>query len=100
MFGSTSRNTDNKVVTSLLFHKPYLKTKFIKTKIEEEIDMKNQFRINNLKDPFRQRSSFEKLCWYFTLRSEDNTNSSQVDFDDRNPDRTRFVEVNSTPAVG
>ena len=41
IFGNSSNNSDNKIDTSLFVRKPYLKTKYIESNIEENIDLKN-----------------------------------------------------------
>ena len=52
VFGdSNSNDNGNKVDTSLFVQKPFLRTKFIESNIEEDIDLKNQYRIRNLPDP-------------------------------------------------
>ena len=37
--------------TTLIVQKPFLRTDYIEANIEEDIDLKNQFRIINLPDP-------------------------------------------------
>ena len=52
VFGNSSNNNnDNKIDTSLFVQKPYLRTNYIESNIEEDINLKNQFRIKNLPDP-------------------------------------------------
>ena len=51
VFGNSSNNSDNKVDTSLFVQKPYLRTNYIEADIEEDINLKNQYRIKNLPDP-------------------------------------------------
>ena len=57
--GNSSNNSDIKIDTSLFVQKPYLRTKYIESNIEEDIDLKNHFRNENLPDPI---SNFKKLC--------------------------------------
>ena len=45
IFGISSNNANNKIDTSLFVQKPYLRTNYIESNIEEDIDMKNQYRI-------------------------------------------------------
>ena len=46
VFGnSNSNNSDTKIDTSLFVQKPFLRTNYIESNIEEDIDLKNQFRI-------------------------------------------------------
>ena len=52
VFGNSSNNSDNnKIDTSLFVQKPYLRTNYIEADTEEDIDLKNQYRIKNLPDP-------------------------------------------------
>ena len=56
VFGnSNSNNSDNKIDTILFVQKPYLRSNYIESNIEEDIDLKNQFRIKNLLDPVSER---------------------------------------------
>ena len=45
VFGNSSNNSDNKIDTSLFVRKPCLGHNYIEAKIEEDLDLKNQFRI-------------------------------------------------------
>ena len=47
IFGSSSISSDNinKIHTSLFVQKPYLRTNNIEANIEEDIDLKNHYRI-------------------------------------------------------
>ena len=61
VFGnSNSNDKGNKIDTSLLVQKPYLKTKKIEANIEEDIELKNQFRKKNLADPISIREACSK----------------------------------------
>ena len=60
VFGNSSNNNDNKIDTSLFVQKPYLRTNYIESNIEEDIDLKNQFRIKNLRDPNNIRETASK----------------------------------------
>ena len=53
VFGNSSSSHDNgyKIDTSLFVRKPYLKTNYKEASIEEDINMKNQFKIKNLPCP-------------------------------------------------
>ena len=51
VFGNSSYNSDNKISTSLIVLKPYLRTNYKESSIEKDIDLKNQYRIKNLPDP-------------------------------------------------
>ena len=60
VFGNSSNNCDNKIDTSLFVQKPYLRHNYIESNIEEDIDLKNQFRIKNLPDPISIREACSK----------------------------------------
>ena len=45
VFGNSNSNDNgNKIDTSLFEQKPYLRTNFIEANIEEDFDLKNQYR--------------------------------------------------------
>ena len=61
-FGSSNSNHNgNKIDTSLFVQKPYLRTNYIESNIEEDIDLKNQYRIKNLPDPISVREAASKI---------------------------------------
>ena len=43
VFGNTSKNSENKIDTSLFVQKLYLRTNYMEANIEEDIELKNQF---------------------------------------------------------
>ena len=51
VFGNSSHDNINKIDTSLFVQRPYLRANYIESNIEEDIDLKNQYRIINLPDP-------------------------------------------------
>ena len=60
LFGnSNSNDNSNKNDTSLLVQKPYLRTNYIESNIED-LDSENQFRIKNLPDPISIREAASK----------------------------------------
>ena len=60
VFGNSSNNSEHKNDTSLFVQKPYLRTNYIESNLEEDINMKNQFRIKNLPDPISIREACSK----------------------------------------
>ena len=61
VFGNSSNNNnDNKIDTSLFVKKPYLRTNYIEANIEEDIDLKNQYKIINLIDPINLHDACNK----------------------------------------
>ena len=60
VFGTSSGNDSFKTLDKSSFvQKPYLRTKCIKSNMEEDIDMKNQFRNKNRRDPI----SIREIDW-------------------------------------
>ena len=97
----SSYDNGNKIDTSLFVQKPYLRTNYMKSNIEEDIDLKNQFRIKNLPDPISIREAVSK--YYVDNLFNDQSikkNTDHVDVNVKNLDNVRFIKVNSTPAVG
>ena len=60
VFGNSSNNNDKITDTSLFVQKPYLRINYIGSNIEEDIDLKNQYRIKNLPDPISIREAVSK----------------------------------------
>ena len=99
VFGnSNSNDKGNRVDTSLIVLKPYLRSNYNESNIEEDIDSKNQFRIKNLPDPISIREAASKN--YVDNLFNDpsiNKNSAHIDINDRNITNARFVQVNQPP---
>ena len=55
IFGKSSLDNNKNIDTSLFVQKPYLRTNFIESNIEEDIDLKSQYGIKNLPDPISTR---------------------------------------------
>ena len=101
VFGnSNSNNSDNKIDTSLFVQKPYLRHNFIEANIEEDIDLKNQFRIKNIPDPINVREAVSKI--YVDNFFNDPSivkNNAHIDLNDRNITNARFIQVNQLPQI-
>ena len=100
VFGNSSNNSDNKIDTSLFVQKPYLRTNYIESNIEEDIDLKNQFRIENLPDPISigepvSKNYVDKLFNDSSLLKK----TEHVDLNDRNITNARFIQVNQLPQI-
>ena len=100
VFGNSSYNSDNKIDTSLFVQKPYLRANYTKASIEEDIDLKNQFRIKNLPDPISIRDACSKN---YVDNLFDNPsiikNNAHIDLNDRNITNARFIQVNQLPRI-
>ena len=91
VFGNSSNNSDHKIDTSLCVQKPYLRTMYIESDIEEHIDVKNQYRIKNLPDPISIREATSK-------NYVDNIFQNDIDFNDVKLDNIKVVKVKYQPA--
>ena len=72
--------------------KPYLRTNFLKSNIEEDIDLKSQYRIKNLTDPLSIREAFNEKYVDIIFKKD-------VDFIDVKLENIKFVKVHYQPAV-
>ena len=61
IIGNSSINSEKRIDTSLFVQKPYLRTNYIKANIEDDIDLRNQFRIESLPNPISIREPASKL---------------------------------------
>ena len=91
VFGNSSNNSDNKIDTSLFVQKPYLRRNYIEADIEEDIDLKNQYRIKNLLDPINLQDACNK-------NYVNNIFKNDIDFNDVKLENIKFVKVNYVPA--
>ena len=93
VFGNINSNIiGNKIDTSLFVQKPYLRTNYIESNIEENLDLKNQFRIKNLPDPIIINEPASK-------NYVDSIFQNDIDFNDVKLENIKFVKVIYQPAV-
>ena len=100
VFGNSSNNSANKIYTSLFVQKPYLRVNYIEASIEEDIDLKNQFRIKNLPDPISLGEAASKN-YVDNLINDPSIikNIEHIDLNDRNTTNARFIQVNQLPQI-
>ena len=101
VFGFSSNFSENKLNTSTFLQKPYLRTIYIEANIEEDIELKKQFRSKRLAEPISIREAASKL--YIDYKIFDPSvikNTAQVDFIDKIFDNDRFVRENSLQLSG
>ena len=100
VFGNSSNNSEQKIDTSLFVQKPFLRTNYIEANIEEDIDLKNQYRIKNLPDPMsiREAASKNHVDKLFNDPSIIK-NNAHIDLNDRNITNCRFFSVNQLPQI-
>ena len=100
VFGDSSNNSDQKIDTSFLIQKQCLRTNYIEADIEEDIDLKNQFRFKNLPDLISIREACSKN--YVDNLFNDPiivTNTEYIDLNDRNITNARFIQVDQWPQI-
>ena len=61
VFGNSSNNSDNKIDTSLFVQKSYLRSNYIETDIDQDINLKNQYRIINSLQPINDNDTVNKI---------------------------------------
>ena len=61
VFGNSVQNNDNKFDNSQYVQKPYLKVNYIESNIDQNIDLKNQYRINNIPQPNKDNDILSKI---------------------------------------
>ena len=101
VFGnSNSNNNGDKIDTSSFVQKPYLRHNYIESNIEEDIDLKNQYRIKNLPDPLSIRETCSKN-YVDNLFNDPSIvkNTEHIDLNDRNITNCRFLSVNQLPQI-
>ena len=101
VFGNSSNNSDNKFDTSVFVQKPYLRHNYLEANIEEDIDLKNQFRIKNLPDPITMREAASKN-YVDNLFNDPSIikNTEHIGVNDRNSTNARFIQVNQWSQIG
>ena len=99
VFGnSNSHDNGNKIGTSVFV--PYLRTSFLEANIEEDIHLKNQFRIKNLPDPISIRGGTLKNHVDILINDPSIVkNTAHIDLNDRNVTNARFIQVNQWPQI-
>ena len=100
VFGNSSNSLNNKIDTKLFVQKPYLRTNYIESDIEEDIDLKNQYRIKNLPEPISISEATSKN-YVDNLFSDPSIvkNNAHIDLNDRNITNCRFLSVNQLPQI-
>ena len=100
VFGNSSSNSDNKIDTSMFVQKPYLRHNYIEADTDEDIDLKNQFRIKNLPYPTEIQDACSKN--YVDNKFNDPSiikNTKHIDLNDKNITNCRFLSVNQLPQI-
>ena len=100
VFGNSSHENSKKIDTSFFVQKPYQRTEFLESNIEEDINLKNQFRTRILPDPIsiREAASEKNVDNLFNDPSI-LKNNAHIDLNDRNITNARFIQVNQLPQI-
>ena len=96
VFANYSHDNNTKIDTSSFVQKPYLRTNYIESKIEEDINTKCQYRIVNLLVLVLYPISIREAT---SKKYVDNIFRNDVDFNDVKIEIIKFVKVNHQPAV-
>ena len=97
---NNSNNFEISIVTTLFVQKPYLRINYIESNIEEDIDLKNQYRSRNLLDPISVREAASQK--YVENNFNDPSmlkNTAHVDFNDKNLNNLHSIKVHSLPTL-
>ena len=98
VFGNSNPHDNGKKIdTCFIIQKPHLRTKYIESNIEEDIDLKNQYRIKSLTDPSSTRQSGSKN--YVDNLFNDLSivkNSAHIVLNDRNITNARLIQSHLT----
>ena len=100
VIGNSSNISYHKIDIDLFVQKPYLRTNYIESNIEEDIDLKNHHRIKNLPDLISIRELRSKS--YVDNSFNDPSilkNISHLDLNDKNFINARFVQVIQLPQI-
>ena len=100
VLGNSSNNSENKCDTSLFVQKLHLRTNFIESNLEEDIDLTNQYSIKNLPHPIDIREPASKIFVDNLFNGPSIIkNTAHIDLKDKNITSARFIEVNQLPQI-
>ena len=101
---SSSYDNGNKIDTSSFVQKPYLRHNYIEANIEEDIDLKNQFRIKNLPDTISIKEAASKNYVDNELNDpsiiKSNNPHPDIDLNYKNIINVGLIEINCWPEYG
>ena len=86
LFGCSSSCTSNSLDTSLFVRKPFSRIKYFESKIEEDIDMRNQYTMIKIPILVDDREAASKV--FVDIKHNNASivkNTGHANFDDKNP---------------
>ena len=100
LVGSSAHDNKNKIDTTVFVQNPYLRTIYIESNIEEDVDLKNQLRIKNLPDHVSIREAASKN-YVDNLFNDPSIikNTAHRDLNDKDFTSARFIQVNQLPQI-
>ena len=102
VFGNSSSSKENgiKIDTSLFVQKPYPRTNYIESNVEEDIDLGNQYKNKKWPDPISTRETVSKKFVDNKINDPSiKKNTAHVNFNDKNLDNVFSIKVNSMPTL-
>ena len=89
-----------KLILLYLYRNFFLRTNYIESNIEEDIDLKNHFRIKDLPDPISLREAASKNYVDFFFNDPNLLqNTAHIDLIDRIIANASFIQVNQLPQI-
>ena len=101
VFGNSKLNdSENKIDNSKFVQKPYLRSNYIESNIEDGFDLKNHFRIKNSPDPISIRKpASENLVDNKYNNPSIIKNTAHIGLKDKNVTNARFIQVSQLPQI-
>ena len=91
---NSSHDNNFKIDTILFVQIPHLRINYIEANIEEDLDLKNQFRIKNLPDPISIREASTNYVDKIFNNPSIPKNTAHLDLNNRKITNARFIQVN------
>ena len=97
---SNSNDNNNKIDKSKFVQKSYLRSNYIETDLDRDINLKNQYRITNIPDPINIKDGVNKI--YIDTKIADiiqrnNQNDDYISFLDN--DNVEYILAKKRPKV-
>ena len=97
---SNSYDNGKRIDTSLFVQKPYLRTNYLESNTEENLDLKNQYKIKHLPDP----TDIQDACRKQYVDNKFNNpsiikNTAHIDLNGKKVTNARFIQVNQLPQI-